>query len=304
MDVIAKTNQIRQAVIELVTYFAVFDLLVPMDRIVNFLPVKANHLAVQAAVRELVLQGVFKRIGDSYGLKSVRYYRADSMSYHRQTLMKRAERLSRIFRILPFVKSVVVINSVALGNVRDESDIDLLIVTAPGRIFITRGLLWYFLRFTKLLQTETDTAGKFSLSLFLTTRGVPMERDIMMTIEPHLMYWILSAVPVYGAKSWAETIQASQYIRERSPNVIWPRGGKSIDRSGWRWLDSWDDRGYRLHLKHTSQQPRNQTEKAFVRIRPDIINLHPLDQSKKIADTYTALLNKVRKVVSARDRRR
>ncbi|MCC7543684.1 hypothetical protein IT415_03185 [bacterium] len=292
MDAAKKHADIKQAVLDMVTYFAVFNVPVSMERLVNYLPVRANHLAVAGAVRELILETKIQRIGDRYGLRGMRYVRVDSRELAREALLKRARRIGRFMALLPFVRAVVVVNSVAIGNVHDDSDIDLLIVTTPGRIFVAKGLLWKLSRWLRVLETEERKAGKISLGMFMTTRGVPLERDIMLINDPHLIYWLLTATPVYGAKIWAEILQTSPYVRARTPHMLWPRGGKSIDKSGWRFLDSWDDRGYRIHLKHTSQQPKNQQPAAFVRIRPDIINLHALDASERIADSYERLKNK------------
>lgn len=289
MDAAKKHADVKEAVLDMVTYFGVFNLPVSMERLVIYLPVRANHLAVSAVVRELILEKKLQRINDGYGLRGMRYVRVDSRQLEREALLKRARRFGRMIGLLPFVRAVVVVNSVALGNVHDKSDIDFLIVTTPGRIFVAKGLLWRISTWFKLIETEQHKAGQISLGMFLTTRGVPLERDIMKENEPHLIYWLLTAVPVYGRKIWSEILQASPYVKQRSPNMIWPRGGKSIDKSGWRYLDPWDDRGYRMHLKHTSQQPKNQQSSAFVRIRPDIINLHALDASERIAEQYQRL---------------
>ncbi len=286
MNADTKQAEVRTALLDVLAYFAIFDLLVSLERLNNLLRVRASHLAVQAGLRELIAERVVMRIGDEYGLAGRRYQRVEWRRAHRDVLLARARRLGQLVGWLPFVKSVLVVNSVAIGHVHEDSDIDLLIVTTPGRIFVTKGLLWQVLRLTRQLETVERKAGRFSLGLFLTVRGVPFERDIMKRNEPDLVNRLMTAVPVYGARRWYEMLQASPFIKQRVPNYIWPRGGRTIDRSGWRRLDALDDRGYRTHLKHTSQQPHNQTAAAFVRIRPDIINLHAQDKTTWIGEQY------------------
>jgi len=297
MDAHAKATHVQVAVLDMIAYFAVFNLPVSQERLVAYLPIKANHLAVQEVIRELVNRRVLQRIGNEYGLVGVRYIRTDSRALQRQAQLQRARRLGRLLGLLPFVQALVVINSVAMGNVRASSDIDLLVVTTPGRIFIAKATLQRCLNRAQLLQTETVSANRFSLGMFMTTRGVPIERDIMRQNEPHLIYWLLTAVPVYGAKSWAEILQGSAYVRGLAPNMIWPKGAKTIDKTGWRWLDRWDDRGYRRHLKASSLMKENQQADAFVRIRPDIINLHPRDASQSIAERHQGFLKLVEKAL-------
>lgn len=285
----AKHQAVREAIVDMVTYYAVFNVMVTQEQLVEFLPVRANHLAVLAALRELINDQKIQRYGNEYGLYGYRYLRADSQHLMQENLLKKARSWARWLGLLPFVKSVVVINSAAYGNVTETSDIDLLVVTSPNRIFVAKAIIWQCLRMARQLERPGERAGRFSLEMFLTTRGVNFQRDIMRETRPHLVYWLLTAVPVYGKRAWLEVLQAAPVVRERTPNRIWPRGGKTIYRSGGRWLDPWDDRGYRVHLKHVSQQDYSSQEAAFIRLRPDIINLHPYDHSRDIRRRWEEL---------------
>lgn len=284
-----KEQTIREAILDMVAYFAVFGLPVSTDRLNALLCVKASHLAVQAMTREMAEAGDLARVNDDFGLPGVRYADLHKTQAHREYLIRRARKLARVLAKLPFIKAVCVVNSVAIGNVHEDSDIDLLIVTTPGRVFVAKGLLWKTLGWAKLLETEEKKAGQFSLGMFLTTRGVMFERDIMHENDPHLIYWLMTAVPVYGERRWYEILQASPYVRLHAPNYLWPKGGRTIDRAGMKWMDSLDDRGYKIHLRHTSKQVKNLQPEAFVRVRPDIINLHALDESGAIAEAWQKL---------------
>lgn len=281
-----KEKSIREAILDMVAYFAVFGLPVSEDRLNALLAVKASHLAVLAITRDMVANGELIKIEDYYGLADVRYVNLQKKQTQRDYLLARAGKLAGVIGKLPFVKAVCVVNSVAIGNVHEDSDIDLLIVTTPGRVFVAKGFLWKTLKILKLLETEDKKAGQFSLGMVLTTRGVIFERDIMRENNPHLIYWLMTAVPVYGQRRWQEVLQASLYVRQHAPNYLWPKGGRSIDRAGTKWLDSLDDRGYRIHLRHTSRQEKNLRDEAFVRVRPDIINLHAVDRSRAIAEAW------------------
>lgn len=286
MNALEKENTIREAILDMVAYFAVFGLTVSFDRLNAFLSVKASHLAVQAMLRDMLASGELVQIDDEYGLAGVRYTDLQKQKTQREYLLRRARKLGRVIGKLPFVKAVCVVNSVAIGNAHADSDIDLLVVTTPGRVFVAKGFLWKTLGWLKLLETSERTAGRFSLGMFLTTRGVTVKRDIMHENQPHLIYWLMTAVPVYGRRQWLEILQASPYVRVQAPNYLWPRGGRAIDRAGMKWLDSLDDRGYKIHLRHTSQQKKNLKPAAFIRVRPDIINLHALDRSRAIAEAW------------------
>ena len=284
-----KEQSIREAILDMVAYFGIFGLPVTNDRLVSLLSVKASHLAIQSIAQDMVRAGELVMVEDSYGLSGIEYRGLEKMAMRRQELMERARRVGRIIGLLPFIKSVCVINSVAIGNVHEDSDIDLLIITTPGRVFVAKGLLWKLFHWFKIIETEERKAGQFSLGMFLTTRGVVFERDIMQENVPDLVYRLITVEPVYGARRWYEVLRASPYMKAAVPNYIWPTGNRTIDRSGWKLLDRLDDRGYRIHLKHTSTQKKNLQPEAFVRVRPDIINLHALDRTKAIAEQWQKL---------------
>ncbi|MDQ5944006.1 MAG: hypothetical protein QG658_72 [Patescibacteria group bacterium] len=284
-----KEQTIREAILDMVAYFGIFGLPVTNERLVGLLSVKASHLAVQSIAQDMVRSGELVMVEDCYGLAGVEYRGIEMMAMRREALMRKAHRVGRIIGLLPFIKAVSVINSVAIGNVHEDSDIDLLIVTTPGRVFVAKGLLWKVFHWLRIIETEERKAGQFSLGMFLTTRGVMFERDIMQENEPDLVYRLMTVEPVYGARRWYEILRASPYMKAAVPNYIWPTGNRTIDRSGWKMFDRLDDRGYRIHLKHTSTQKKNLLPEAFVRVRPDIINLHALDQTRDIAQRWRKL---------------
>lgn len=287
-----KESSIRDAILDMVAYFGVFGVPVSFERLNALLSVKASHLAVQSIAQDMVRSGELVMIEDKYGLASVEYRGIEMKAMRREELMRKARRVGRMIGLLSFIKAVCVINSVAIGNPHKDSDIDLLIVTTPGRVFVAKGLLWKMFHWLRIIETEDHKAGQFSLGMFLTTRGVVFERDIMQQNEPDLVYRLMTVEPVYGARRWYEVLKASPYMKAAVPNYIWPKGGRSIDRAGMKWLDSLDDRGYKIHLRHTSQQKKNLMPAAFVRVRPDIINLHALDQTRRIAKAWRKLRDK------------
>jgi len=290
--ILARTERkVEQAILRLAAYYGVFALPLSEAEINQLIDIKVGHLAVRDALKSLVEDGTL--VLDEEG-----YYRLADQSYvSRNKALKRQEKLlgkarswAKLFGLLPFVKSVVVVNSAAIGNVRADSDIDLLIVTTPNRAYVAKGMLMYGLKLARQLETRKRKAERFSLGMFVTTAGVNWQRDIMAVNEPHLGYWLMLAKPVYGAAVWQELLRSSEYVTETFPNYVWPKTNTRIYSNGISWLDQLDNRGYKKHLKHTAGQPKMHTKEAFVRVRPDIINLHALDQSSKIAGIYKRIV--------------
>ena len=284
-----KEKQVSESILDLLAYFAVMNIRLDFDTLYSYLSIKTGHLVVKKQLRSLMRQGKVQCIDNLFGLKGYKYTSQKISRAHRAILLKKARHWSRLIRLVPAVKSIVVINSVAYGNVHKDSDIDLFIVTSPNRIFLTKGFLMYFLKLIKQLEDQQVSAGRFSLGMFVTTKGVKLEKDMMKVNNPALAPQMITGIPVYGADIWYGILKNDPYLQAHLPNYIWPKTSIRIHGSGIKLLDKLDDIGYRRHLSHTSSQPKTHHPDAFIRVRPDIINLHHKGTSAQIADKWLSI---------------
>lgn len=267
-------DDLRSAVLDILAYFAVWRWPVREAEIFELVPIRTNQLAVRDMLKVLAAEGKTIQSGDLVKLKGQSYLNRTKQEISQAKYLKKAKNWSRLFGLFPFVRAVLVVNSASFGVVHKDSDIDLMIITDPNRIYLAKGILMYLLKFLGQLETKDKKAMRFSLGMFLTTNGINMKRDMMKINEPHLWYWLMAAKPVWGADIWYDLLKRDPVVAGRFPNKMWPKTDVRIPGVSWRTLDSLDNYGYRRHLRHTAAQPKNQEEKAFVRIRPDIINLH------------------------------
>jgi len=284
-----KEKEVSRSIIDLLAYFAVMNIRIDFDTLYSYLPIRTGHLVVKKQLRSLIRQGKVQCIDNLFGLKGYKYTSQKIPRARRAALIKKAQRWSLLMRLLPAVKSIVVINSVAYGNVHKDSDIDLFIVTSPNRIFLTKGFLMYFLRLIKQLEDQQVSAGRFSLGMFMTTKGVKLEKDMMKVNNPDLAPRMITGIPVYGADTWYSILKNDPYLQAQLPNYIWPKTSIRIHGSGIKLLDRLDDIGYRRHLSHTASQPKTHHPDAFIRVRPDIINLHHKGTSAQIAEKWQTI---------------
>ena len=281
-----KEKTVRESILNLLAYFAVWNLRLDFDRLYSYLQVPSGQLMVKKQLDGLVRQKKIRLVEGRYGLAKHKYPSQEKMLSKQARLLKKANRWGRAIGQLPFVKAVVVVNSTAYGNTHDESDIDLFIITTPNRIFITKGILMYALKLLRQLEDQYVSAGRFSLGMFLTTKGAKMEKDMMKVNEPDLVYRMITGVPVYGSGVWYEILKNDSYLAPRLPNYVWPKINNRIYASGLGLLDKLDSLGYRRHLKHTASQAKSHHPDAFIRVRPDIINLHHKGTSAQIAEKW------------------
>jgi len=88
--------------------------------------------------------------------------------------LKKARRWARVLRFVPFVRMIAIGNALGYGNCREESDIDLVIVTAPQRLWTARLLAVALLRLFRQRPGEHDRDA-LCPSFFLTTEAMGLE---------------------------------------------------------------------------------------------------------------------------------
>ena len=143
---------------------------------------------------------------------------------------ERARRVARWLRCVPFVRLVAVCNTLGYSNAAEESDIDLFLIVAPGKIWTVRGLCLVLLklfhlrpllvRFGALREERKD---RIDLSFFITLDALDISALALASDElgimndelgdtnietvipnsrffirdPYLAYWLAQLTPLY-----------------------------------------------------------------------------------------------------------
>lgn len=149
------------------------------------------------------------------------------------------------FRFIPFVELALAAGSMAMGNVKEQSDFDVIVGARQGRIFTARfftvlifGLLGWR---RKKLNHKEEAADKICLNHFVTAKAYRLS-------GPHDAYWkklYQNLVPLFGAREainrffsangdWmgAPRIFIDDLRRDRSV-AAWPRVAVEKILSGW-----------------------------------------------------------------------
>lgn len=114
-----------------------------------------------------------------------------------QLKWKITRRVGRLLQYVPFVRGIFVTGSLAIMNTNDESDLDLLVVTHPQRIWLTRLLLLLVTQLTGRRRTHWDRKApdKICLNHYVTEDSLAIARPIR-TLYTAMLYTHL--VPLAG----------------------------------------------------------------------------------------------------------
>lgn len=130
-----------------------------------------------------------------------------------QRKLKSARFFGRIFSWCPWVKMVALANSMGAHNLRDGSDIDFFIITAPRRIWLSRlycaGLAQLFKR-RPGLNSKRD---KLCLSFYLSLDHLNIDSLRLDGADPYFDRWRQQLVLLYNKnRSYEKFLQANNLL--------------------------------------------------------------------------------------------
>lgn len=283
-------------ILRTVAYFDLFSYPVTPEQIYSYLP---RNSVTQDDVRrkadELVREGALIAAGGYYHLPG----NAGSAVLERNSGEHRAERMLAVARIVayllkrvPFIRAVFITGSLSKSIADTESDIDFMIVTVPGRLWIVRSMLT-FLRKVFLLGSRKY----FCTNYYVTEAGFPIRRRNLYTaIET------VTVKPVWNAAAYERFLQQNEWTREFLPNMraaadpalLIPSRRSILQRAAERLLellplDAADKRLMEYHRTHWMNTyrhvDRDRLESMFI-ITPDISASWPEDRQVPVLIRY------------------
>lgn len=191
--------------IQTLAYFDLFDHPLTLHELARYTSSEASELEQALASHPRIEQ-----VGGFYSLEGRGHVakKRQHRIWRLEEKMKIARRGAKKLRWVPFVRGVFVCNTVAMGVPSPESDIDVVVLAAPGRLWTVRFFSNLVLKFFRLRTGSNAYADKICLSFFVDTdhldlSGLAIEGDI------YLSYWLATLVPIYDPyghhQQWAQS---------------------------------------------------------------------------------------------------
>ncbi len=122
---------------------------------------------------------------------------------------------------------ISVCNTLGISNAKDDSDIDLFIITENGRIWITRFFVVAPLRVLRLRprlkrfgDARENRKDKIDASFYITDTDCDL-RAIAIPDDIYLAYWISTIVPIYNKnQTYEKFVQRNSWTQSYVPNEI------------------------------------------------------------------------------------
>lgn len=134
---------------------------------------------------------------------------------------RRVRRVGHILALLPFVRSIAVCNSLSYGNAAADSDSDLFIIAAPGRVWTVRFFCLTFLALAGLRPRPGQrNPNAFCLSFFVDTAHANLQPLSLPRDDVHFVYWLEQFFPVYDSGgTYTQFLQDNAWRTTFLPNA-------------------------------------------------------------------------------------
>ena len=224
--------------------------------------------------------------------------------------LKRAREIIRALRGVPFLRTVFISGSVALGHAKAHSDIDVLIVAQEGRIWLTRTLVTFVLGLRRMWRHDRLTRDRACLNHYITHEHLNIQHPSLynaFTYAHLIPLWesaVLGPSP-HGKSLLGKFYEANDWLKDYlfkkpEPAVCrWQVKDVGFTRRvrifGERLLGGWV--GNRLEFalggfqrRRIKRDPRTTAPGGRVEVSEYALEFHPESQEVKILAAYNERL--------------
>ncbi len=233
-------EQIKKAIWQTIVFFDIFSYPLTLFELWQYCSVAlpdpepiADILAIDELKDKIDFKDGFYFIAGRAEIVGIRQRRFN----YTQRKIKRAQKIAKLFRFIPWIKLIAVGNNIGAFNLRDESDIDLFIVTAKGRIWLTRLFCVGAAIILGARPTKTEVKDTICLSFYVAEDGLNLAKFLLPSREPnqapalerdpYFVFWLTGLVPILGRQGcWQKFFKENSWLADELPN--W-RAGELIN---------------------------------------------------------------------------
>lgn len=229
------STALDRAILGALAYHDVFDFPLTVEEVWRWLYVNddadtaevahATPADVDWAISALSIAGKVDRAGSYVTLKSRSGIIATRISRHaaNERKWRCARHVASVLRLVPFVRFVGVVNTLALDNARPESDIDLFVIVKRRRLWLTRAVVTALVHAMGVRRHGTTVTDRVCLSFYVSDGALNLEplKHPAIAHDSYLAYWVTEVVPMYSrGNAWQAFLRANGWVTKRIPHGL------------------------------------------------------------------------------------
>ncbi len=312
-----KTKQVS-AIVSTLAFFSLYDLPITAKRLHELLLGQSTSLEELETELEVLYQdGKIVRGGNLYALKN---WNQEAYRDRQAEITKKWAKIDRYFAtlaVLPFVRQISVINSLAMGTADSDSDIDFFVVTKPHRLYFVRSVIIVLFRLLGVYKTRQKIKDRFCFGFFVSRDNLNLESIMIKPAcaeasagrphDPYFLFWLANLRPIVGGQAYWQMMQDNAWLNNHFPNfkpmkrLTTVRQASFLIRSTKAvleillWLPSLvvEPILRRIHVTHTFKLAENNTASSSTIANAKMLKLHGFDVRAEVAQAYQRVLQSI-----------
>ncbi len=204
-------RQAEDGVIRTLLYFDVFQYPLTLDEVMKFHPQRHKKEDIRNAISYLRNKLIVFKHTNFYSLHPDTIF-VEKRKTGNELAKKRlqtAKKFSWLISKFPFVRAIMLSGSLSKDYMDSDSDIDYFIITKPGRLWLTRGMLALFKRVFLL-----NSHKFFCTNYLIDSESLEIEeKNIYTAMETATL------IPIYGKDLCERFVTKNQWTKQYFPNV-------------------------------------------------------------------------------------
>ncbi len=289
-------DELRNDILKTVAYFDLFEYPLTAGQIFSFLSrnsVTAEH--IERSVRDLVAEQRLSGDNGLFFLPSVDPVIAEKRKKreeHAQKMLKTARVVSRFIKMFPYIRGIFITGSLSKNVADASSDIDFMIITAPGRLWISRMMLTIFRKVFLLGSSKF-----FCTNYYISEDNLVLDRRNLYTAVE-----VVTTKVIWNEDAFRSYQSANPWTSQFLPNISIPideqlliaRPRSFVQRAGEFVLElfpmqRFDNHLMEYHRSHWAKAYGHVGEERFRSmfiIAPDISASWPEDRQVPVLTRY------------------
>lgn len=284
----------EKTILKTLIYADIFDYPLKLYEIHKWLIGKKVDLRqVEKALKKLLQKRLIKNTGGYYflpgraGLTRKRKIRTLQSS----KFFFKVKIITQVLQIIPQIKLVGISGGLAMENADKKDDIDLILITAKKRIWLTRLLVCGFLDLIRARRTvkmkNSEVSGKLCVNILIEEDRLEQESQ-----DIYLAHEILQMRPLWIRDNiYDKYLQENDWVFKFLPNWIGPqvKKSKSFTFKQFKLLNLLESYAKQLQLKIMKKPV------GAERIDENALYFHPQDCRPRIIKIYQERIKKLSK---------
>lgn len=218
-------SDLESAVLRTVTYFSYFSYPLTAFEIWKWLlnptvPYSYKEVVGALDTSEMLQEKVSRQLG-FFGFGNV----ANQIDDRSRRLADALQKYAALSRYLSYlsriraVRGVAICNSLAFHHTTEASDIDLFVITEPGKTWTARFLAAVPLILFRRRPGETKK-HPICLSFFAAQSALGLQEVKIGEQDPYLAYWSMTLMPLFDRGLWQrQFVEENRWVGEHLPNA-------------------------------------------------------------------------------------